>query len=58
MDLQIYDNKEYPTYEEGDECPECDGGILTLRHEKKFGSTDFVGCSNYPRCEFTFNLDL
>jgi len=30
-------------------CPKCDG-ILRLR-SGKFG--EFLGCSNYPRCDFT-----
>lgn len=34
-------------------CPQC-GGKLKLRNGK-FGS--FYGCSNYPKCRFTVNVD-
>ena len=34
-------------------CPQC-GGKLKLRNGK-FGS--FYGCSNYPKCRFTVNID-
>ena len=34
-------------------CPRC-GGNLVLRNGK---SGQFYGCSNYPRCKFTKNLD-
>lgn len=34
-------------------CPRC-GGQLKLRNGK-YGS--FYGCSNYPRCRFTYNVD-
>ena len=34
-------------------CPKC-GGRLKLRNGK-FGS--FYGCSNYPKCRFTVNVD-
>ncbi len=34
-------------------CPKCDG-ILTLKNSK-FGV--FFGCVNYPKCNFTLNLD-
>ncbi len=33
-------------------CPRC-SGLLIIRNSK-YGS--FYGCSNYPRCKFTFNL--
>ena len=35
-----------------DRCPKC-GGELVQR-ESKYGK--FIGCSNYPRCHFTYNL--
>lgn len=34
-------------------CPKC-GGSLVLRNGK-YGS--FYGCSNYPKCKFTVNVD-
>jgi DNA topoisomerase-1 len=34
-------------------CPKCDGGRLSLK-TGKFGA--FLGCSNYPECNFTRQL--
>ena len=34
-------------------CPKC-GGKLVER-KGKYGK--FLGCSNYPRCHFTYNLE-
>jgi len=34
-------------------CPKC-GGVLNKR-SGKYG--DFMGCSNYPRCKYTKNID-
>ena len=34
-------------------CPQCDG-YLVLRHGK---DGDFWGCSNYPRCRYSMNID-
>ena len=34
-------------------CPQCDG-FLILRHGR-YG--DFFGCSNYPRCKYTRNIN-
>lgn len=36
-------------------CPEC-GGELHLR-KRKDGSGQFVACTNYPKCEFTCNVE-
>ncbi len=36
-------------------CPSCRIGRLTLRTGRGFGA--FIGCSNYPECGFSFNLD-
>lgn len=35
--------------QEGDICPVCSNGILTMRHSVK---SDFLGCSNFPVCKF------
>lgn len=35
-------------------CPSCEGGSLSLRLGK-FGA--FIGCSNYPECRFTRQLE-
>lgn len=35
--------------QEGDICPVCSNGILTMRHSFK---SDFLGCSNFPVCKF------
>ena len=34
-------------------CPRC-GGKLILRNGK---NGEFYGCSNYPRCRFTMNIN-
>lgn len=46
----------FPPKEDGTEpraCPNCDNGELSLK-VGKFGA--FVGCSNYPECNFTRQL--
>ncbi|MBC8131173.1 MAG: type I DNA topoisomerase [Rhizobiaceae bacterium] len=46
----------FPPKEDGTEpraCPKCSGGQLSLKLGK-FGA--FVGCSNYPECNFTRQL--
>ncbi len=46
----------FPIVEEGADprdCPTCDDGRLSLK-VGKFGA--FVGCSNYPECDFTRKL--
>jgi len=30
-------------------CPKCKKGYLVIKHGKK---TDFLGCTNYPRCKY------
>ncbi len=30
-------------------CPQCKSGFLVLKHGKK---TDFLGCTNFPRCRY------
>ena len=36
-------------------CPKC-GKLLVRRTNKKDGSK-FIGCSNYPKCKYTRNID-
>ena len=40
-------------HENGDKCPKC-GGKLGIKLSKKGA---FIGCSNYPNCNFTMNLN-
>jgi ssDNA-binding Zn-finger/Zn-ribbon topoisomerase 1 len=44
-------------FQEGDECPTCSHygrkGYL-IKRESIYG--EFVGCSNFPRCNFKHNL--
>ena len=35
-------------------CPRCKTGILLLRNNNSDNSS-FVGCSNYPRCDYSIN---
>ncbi len=35
-------------------CPKCDSGRLSLKISGKFGA--FIGCENYPECNFTRQL--
>lgn len=34
-------------------CPKCNTGVLVTRENSKDNST-FVGCSNYPQCDFVY----
>ena len=36
-------------------CPKCGEGQLSLKPGRKYGP--FIGCSNYPDCQFTRQLD-
>ena len=36
-------------------CPRCGTGELSLKPGRKYGP--FIGCSNYPECQFTRQLD-
>lgn len=40
---------EQDIYKENDECPRCKTGKLVKRKAK----TEFLGCSQYPKCKFT-----
>ena len=44
------------TIRDNPNCPKCKGGKLLLRKSK---NREFVGCSNYPQCDFTYyNTDI
>ena len=48
----------FPDREDGTDprsCPKCDNGRLYARTAK--GGNAFVGCSNYPDCRYTRNID-
>ena len=36
-------------------CPKCGTGELSLKPGRKYGP--FIGCSNYPECQYTRQLD-
>lgn len=44
-------------YRDGDQCPNCEDGTLIQRYVRKFGGSSFIGCCNFPRCEFTADVD-
>lgn len=58
MDLHELNSLDRPQYDvrEGDECPGCEDGKLVRRYARHFEGTEFLGCNNYPRCEFTQEL--
>ncbi len=37
----------------GEECPDCGGQLV--KRTTQWGS-QFIGCSNYPKCEYTHNI--
>ena len=37
-------------------CPRCGTGIL-VAYKSNFDSSNFVGCSNYPKCDFKYKTD-
>jgi len=51
----LEDLEEDKTPSEGDECSNCDG-VLVERSQRVFGTQPFLGCSNYPKCEFTIDI--
>lgn len=56
MDLaDLNETREWETPEEGGECPECDGEMVK-RYGRDLEGSEFLGCSNYPRCRFTQNI--
>lgn len=46
---------EYEPLSENDDCPRCEDGKLIKRYNRSFGGGEFLGCSNYPKCNFTKN---
>lgn len=49
----------FPARENGTDarrCPNCDGGRLGLKPSRQTGF--FIGCSNYPDCQFTCPLTV
>lgn len=53
LEQTLKDAQDY-TLREGDECPLCKGSLV-LKHSAK---GVFIGCSNYPNCEFTYALQI
>ena len=49
----VKDNKETRIYNNMDKCPYC-GGLLVKRLGR-YGM--FIGCSNYPKCKYTRNIN-
>ena len=47
--LSLENKTEAKKYSENDECPKCKVGKLVKRKAK----TEFLGCSQYPKCRFT-----
>lgn len=54
---QVEKELEYFLYkeEESRACPKCGTGSISL---KLGGFGSFIGCSNYPECDFTRNLEV
>ena len=51
MNIDIKSEDDYFDFKEGDPCPIC-GGTLVSRHSSR---GDFLGCSNFPTCEFVIH---
>jgi hypothetical protein len=49
IDPNLGTRTEIGVYKENDICPRCKTGELV----KRKGKTEFLGCSNYPKCKFT-----
>lgn len=45
-------NSNEKTIQKNPNCPKCKTGILVLRENNNF-NTKFLGCSNFPRCDYT-----
>lgn len=49
--------------EEPQICPRCKEGTLLVKQVKskkaqeKYGNSEFIGCSNYPKCRYTQSVD-
>lgn len=54
-ELNTLDN---PAYQDGDPCPNCEDGTLIEKYERRLDGEVFLGCSNFPRCQFSHTLDL
>lgn len=46
---------ELPVFKVGDSCPTCKNGQLVHKNGVR-GRSDFLGCTNYPKCRFSFSL--
>ncbi|MDC4163580.1 type I DNA topoisomerase [Mycoplasma bradburyae] len=44
-------------YEEGVECDLCHSKMIRRKSYKKKNNNEFLGCSNFPKCKFTKNID-
>ncbi len=40
----------------GDPCPQCGGGELVVRMNRDTGEF-FLGCDEYPECDYTEDID-
>ena len=57
MDLaDLNETRGYETSQEGDDCSMCEDGKMVKRYAREFISEEFLGCSNYPRCNNTEKL--
>jgi hypothetical protein len=52
--VPVEDGTELPFYSVGDKCPKCKVGELKRKSGtgKSGKSYDFVGCDNYPACDY------
>jgi len=56
MDLEELNAPEFYKPQACEDCPECEDGKVVLRRytdKNTFEEKTFLGCSNYPRCEFS-----
>jgi len=51
---ELMSGETFYTPKAGDECPEYDGKLVERRYKDRdtMEIKTFIGCSNYPRCEF------
>ena len=58
MDIDDLNEPEFKEYQPGEPCPECFDGIIVRRYGRKFENREeFLGCSNWPYCEFKQNYE-
>lgn len=50
-------DEEFHVFKTGENCPDCDDGTLVERYQRVLEGKKFLGCSNFPRCEATFDLE-